>query len=59
MRNTETGLGFRHELELTENRYNILASQVKQGCSECNKNWCFQESCKTFREKVEALTYVN
>ena len=59
MRNLWAGMGFRHELELTENRYNDLSSQVKQECSECKKNWCFLENCETFREKVETLTYSN
>ncbi|MCK9272783.1 hypothetical protein M0P65_04530 [Candidatus Gracilibacteria bacterium] len=59
MRNTGTGMGFRHELELTENVYNTLASQVKQDCQNCNNNLCLLESCEIFRQKVESLTYVN
>jgi len=49
-------LGFRHELELSESVFTILAAQA---CGECGKN-CeteTQESCETFKKRVEELTF--
>lgn len=54
------GLGFRHELELTENRFAILAAQACGECNEQKDSKCeTPECCEIFRQKVEALTYVN